>query len=259
MGWKRPIATHTGWRRVRMSERRYMSQVSRRTFTVSLPSKVVWFRAASGGRLLAERSAGVPEEHVVEAGAGQGQGLGAESGTVEHADQVRDGDVALVDVEPDEIVLVARLAHERLVANGLQDGFGGPVDADGDDVPGDLALQLVGGAVSDDLAVVDDRQPVGQGVRLLDVMGRQEYGRARFAQTADLVPHPRSRLGIEAGGRLVEEEDRRSVDDAQTDIEPALHAARVRGDRPVRSRLEVECGEDLAGPPPGGTFVHAVE
>jgi hypothetical protein len=41
MGWKRPMMTHTGWRRVRMSERRYMSQVSRRTFTVGLPSMVV--------------------------------------------------------------------------------------------------------------------------------------------------------------------------------------------------------------------------
>src|SRR6187431_2892648 len=100
MGWNRPIASHTGWRRVRMSERRYMSQVSRRTFMVGLLRWLSGRRAASGGRFLAQRPAGLAEEHVVEAGAGQGQRLGAEPDAVEHADEVRNGDIALVDVEP---------------------------------------------------------------------------------------------------------------------------------------------------------------
>ena len=145
------------------------------------------------------------------------------------------------------VVLAARLADERLGADGLEDVLDGAVDADRDDVAGDLALELVGRALGDDPAVVDDRQPVGQRVGLLEVVGREEDRRARLAQAADLVPHPGSRLRVEAGRRLVEEQDRRAMDDAEPDVEPALHAARVGGDRPVGGRLEVERRQDLGG------------
>ena len=80
-----------------------------------------------------------------------------------------------------------------------------------------------------------------------------------LAQAADLVPHPSSRLGVETGGRLVEEQDRRSVDDAQPDVEPALHPARVGGDRPVRGRLEIERRQDLGRASHRARLVHAVE
>src|SRR6185312_11785900 len=46
-------------------------------------------------------------------------------------------------------------------------------------------------------------------------------------------PHAGAGLGIEAGGRLVEEEHPRAMDEAEGDVEPAPHAARVRLDHPV--------------------------
>ena len=98
----------------------------------------------------------------------------------------------------------------------------------------DLGLQLRGRALGDDLAVVDDPDPVGEHVRLLEVLRRQEDGDALVAREApDLLPERRAALRVEPGGRLVEEEDRRVVDQRERQVEPALHPARVRADLAV--------------------------
>src|SRR5262249_31935906 len=49
-------------------------------------------------------------------------------------------------------------------------------------------------------AVIDDRQPVAQGVGLLQVVRRQEHGYATLAQAPDLVPEPRAAMRVEAPG-----------------------------------------------------------
>ena len=71
---------------------------------------------------------------------------------------------------------VARaVAREDLLRS--RDGIA-VVDDDLDPLPADLRFQLVRGPAGDDLAVVDDDDPVGQLVRLLEVLGRQEEGDA---------------------------------------------------------------------------------
>ena len=52
------------------------------------------------------------------------------------------------------------------------------MDDDLDAGPADLRLELVGRAAGDDLAVVDDRDRVGQLVGLLEVLRRQQERRA---------------------------------------------------------------------------------
>ena len=101
--------------------------------------------------------------------------------------------------------------------------------------PRSVALELFGRALDDDLAAADDREPVGELVRLLEVV-RREQDRQRLAlgERAELVPHRGSRLGVEAGGRLVQEEDLRRVDEPERDVEPSLHPARVAVHDPVR-------------------------
>ena len=47
------------------------------------------------------------------------------------------------------------------------------------------------------------------------------------AELLDLLPHRDAHLGIEAGRRLVEEEDARPVHERHRDVEAPLHAARV--------------------------------
>ena len=60
----------------------------------------------------------------------------------------------------------------------------GPVvDDDLDPLAADLRLELVGRAAGDDLAVVDDRDRVGELVRLLEVLRRQQQRRP-FADEA---------------------------------------------------------------------------
>ena len=92
----------------------------------------------------------------------------------------------------------------------------------------DLRLQLRRRALGDDPAVVDDPDAVGEHVGLLEVLRREEDGHALLArEPPDLVPERGAALRVEAGRRLVEEEDRRVVDQCEREVEPALHAARV--------------------------------
>ena len=78
--------------------------------------------------------------------------------------------------------------------------------------PPDLRLQLLGGALGDDVPVVDDPDPVGERVGLLEVLRREEDGHALVAgEPGDFGPESASALRVEARRRLVEEEDRRPV------------------------------------------------
>ena len=53
------------------------------------------------------------------------------------------------------------------------------------------------------------------------------------ASRADLLPQRGAALRVEAGRRLVEEQDARAVDERQREVEAALHAARVAADLAV--------------------------
>jgi hypothetical protein len=60
-------------------------------------------------------------------------------------------------------------------------------------------------AEADHLAVVDDRDPVAEPLRLLHVMGGQDDRSSRLPEMLDQVPELTTRLRIESGGRFVEE------------------------------------------------------
>ena len=53
------------------------------------------------------------------------------------------------------------------------------------------------------------------------------------------------RLGVEARGRLVEEEQLGPADDAERDVDPAALPARELRDAGLRLRLEADGGDDL--------------
>ena len=112
----------------------------------------------------------------------------------------------------------------------------------------DARLQLVGRPLGHDLAVVDDPDAVGEDVGLLEVLGRQEDGDAVLArQSLDLLPECGAALDVQAGGRLVEEEDPRGVDERQRQVEPALHSAGVALHLAVRRLREPNAPEQLVG------------
>ena len=88
-------------------------------------------------------------------------------------------------------------------------------------------LELARRALGDDLAVVDDRDAVGQLVGLLQVLGAEQDRRAARHQRADDVPHLVARARVEPGRGLVEEHQLRRDHDARGDVQPPASAREV--------------------------------
>ena len=138
---------------------------------------------------------------------------------------------------------LARIALARSASAGI-----GGLDLDRR--AADLGLQRLGRALGDDPAVVDDPDAVGEHVGLLEVLRRQEDGDALvLREPPHLLPERRPALDVEAGRRLVEEEDARPVDERERQVEPALHAARVRLHLAVARLGQAHALEQLVGAP----------
>src|SRR5699024_6242413 len=69
----------------------------------------------------------------------------------------------------------------------------------------------------DDAAVVHDRDPVTEILRLGHEMRGQKYRRTAIANIADHVPDRQAHLWVEAGGEFVEEHQAGIVDQRQRD------------------------------------------
>src|SRR5712691_1749986 len=96
---------------------------------------------------------------------------------------------------------------------------------DEDVVLDEVALDVVGCAERDDLALVDDADAVGD-LRLFEVMGGEEDRRAaRAADLREMLPERPPARHVKARRRFVEEEDLRFMQEAAHDLELAAHAA----------------------------------
>ena len=115
----------------------------------------------------------------------------------------------------------------------------------------DLRLELVGRALRDDLAVVDDHDVVGQQVGLLQVLRGQQEGGPAGDEVLDHLPHLGAAARVQARGRLVEEDDRRVRHERAGEVEPAAHAARVRLGRAGRRRPRAGTTRAARAPAPG--------
>ena len=76
-----------------------------------------------------------------------------------------------------------------------------------------------------DLAVAQDRHPVGQPLRLVQVVGGEQDRLAERAQVLDRLPAAPPRLRVEAGGRLVEKDQVRVAGQRERQVEAAALAA----------------------------------
>ena len=113
---------------------------------------------------------------------------------------------------------------------------------------------LSAGAVSSAMtrAVVHDHDALGELVGLVEVVRGEEDRRAgRPAQVDDVLPEVGAAVRVEAGRRLVEEQQLGAVDEPERDVEPALLAARERLHLPVRDLVELERLDELGGPRAG--------
>ena len=73
----------------------------------------------------------------------------------------------------------------------------------------------------EDPAVLDDRDAVGELLRLVEIVRRQQDRLAELAQLAHRLPCAAARLGIEAGRRLVEEDQLGIADQREREVQPA--------------------------------------
>ena len=78
--------------------------------------------------------------------------------------------------------------------------------------------------------MVDDGDPVAQGLGLLHVVGGHDHRLAALADVAYDVPHGQTRLRVECGGQLVEEEQLGVVDEGQGDEDALALPAGEPGD-----------------------------
>ena len=135
--------------------------------------------------------------------------------------------------------------HDR--SQGWRIRFGD--EGDRDALAADGGLQLVGGALGDDAAVVDDRDGVGEAVGLFQVLRREEHRRAAADEGLDDVPQGESTARVEARRGLVEEEHGRVDDEGAREVDAPPHAAREALDDAVLRLDEVEQLDELGRSP----------
>ena len=97
--------------------------------------------------------------------------------------------------------------------------------------------------------MVDDDDVAGEAVGFLEVLRGEQDCRAVTHQFLDDAPQILAALCVEAGRRLVEEEDGRAGDERGRQVEPAPHAARVGLEDAVTRVGQAEGREELVGPP----------
>src|SRR5688572_11424863 len=91
------------------------------------------------------------------------------------------------------------------------------------DVVGDQGARR---ALGNDAPVIHDREPLAEPLRLLHEVRSEDQRLAFGRQPAHALPDEVARLRIEPGGRLVEEEKLRIVDERARERETPLHASR---------------------------------
>ena len=80
--------------------------------------------------------------------------------------------------------------------------------------------------LADDLALVDEGDPVAELLRLLQVVGGEQDRRPLLVDPLDVVPELEPQLDVDAGGRLVEDQQARPVHHRPGQDQPPFHPAR---------------------------------
>ena len=130
---------------------------------------------------------------------------------------------------------------------------------DVDAVVADARLELVGRALRDGAAAVEDDDVVGEAVGFLEVLRREDERRAVADELAQQVPEVAAAPGVEAGGRLVEEEHLGAGDERRREVEAPAHAAREGLHELGGLGAQVHQLEQLVGALAGLTLGEAVE
>ncbi len=112
----------------------------------------------------------------------------------------------------------------------------------------EVGLEALRGVVGDHAPVVHDHDSLGHRIGFVEVVRREEDGHAGLlAQAQDVVPEVRAVLRIEPRGGLVEEQERRPMDQPERNVEPAPLPTGEGHDLLVGLVGELELLEQLVG------------
>jgi hypothetical protein len=115
-----------------------------------------------------------------------------------------------------------------------------------------IAANVLGRAGRHDPTGGDDRHAIGQRLGLIHVVGGEEDGLAQVAQAADHVPGLPPGRGVEAGGRLIQEEQLGIADQGQGHVEAPLLPTRERRGAGVGLLAQPDQVHRLVDVPGGG-------
>ena len=107
--------------------------------------------------------------------------------------------------------------------------------------------QLAAGPLADDLAVVDEGDPVAELLGLLQVVRGQQDRRPLLVDSLHVVPELEPQLDVDPGGRLVEDQQPRPVHQRPGQDQPPLHPAGERAGAFVALLGQREGLEQLLG------------
>ena len=110
--------------------------------------------------------------------------------------------------------------------------------------------QLARRALGGEAPLVHDDQPVAELLGLVHVVGGDDQRDPVLLEPVEAVPEQVAGLGVEPGGRLVEDQQVGIGDERPGDGEPPLHAARQRVDPVVGPLGQLGELEQLLGPLP---------
>ena len=98
--------------------------------------------------------------------------------------------------------------------------------------------------------MVQDRDLVGELVGLFQILGGEEDRDPGGHELADELPHGAAAARVQAGRRLVQEDDARVADQGHRQVEPAAHAAGIGAGRLPGRLDQIEPVQQLGRPPP---------
>jgi hypothetical protein len=115
--------------------------------------------------------------------------------------------------------------------------------------PGDLPLELIGSALSDQATLVEHRDPIGELIGFLEVVGGEENGDTVGHQLTDDRPHRAAAARIQPRRRLVQENDPRTADERHRQVQLPAHPPGVGRRRFPRRLHQVESFQQLGDDP----------
>ncbi len=143
---------------------------------------------------------------------------------------------------------VAGSASPREAEHLGRPAHGGGIDrVQLDHVGADPRLELVRRALGDDAAAVDDDDGGGEVVGLIEILRRQHDVGPPPAHVVDGVPHLVAAPRVEAGRRLVEQQQPGRADEARPEVEPPSHPAGIGPDLAVGGLHQIHLLEDPRG------------